>query len=60
MCDFDNFVAGCKQLVDALGLKHTGFIFDDAPEYLEVTYKQQVSKQNNTEVFRAKMQTLEP
>jgi len=33
LLDYDNLVGGCKQLIDAL--THEGFIFDDAPKYLE-------------------------
>lgn len=32
--DFDNFVGGCKQLVDAL--VHEGFIFDDDNKHLGI------------------------
>ena len=59
LCDFDNFVAGCKQLIDALGHKHAGFIYDDAPQYIDITYKQRVNKLNSTEVYRAKVQTYD-
>ena len=33
LIDYDNLVAGCKQLIDALC--DEGFIFDDAPKYLD-------------------------
>lgn len=52
LCDYDNFVAGCKQLLDALNHKYTGFIYDDAPKYLEVLYVQKKNKLNTTEVYR--------
>tara|TARA_R100001198_G_scaffold95657_2_gene82407 strand:- start:479 stop:838 length:360 start_codon:yes stop_codon:yes gene_type:complete len=55
LCDFDNFVAGCKQLLDALSHKHTGFIYDDSPKYLDIEYIQKKNKLNTTEVYRVKI-----
>ena len=38
LMDHDNFVGGCKPLVDALVRTH--LIWDDSPEYVEVNYVQ--------------------
>ncbi|MBI4208557.1 MAG: hypothetical protein HY538_02475 [Deltaproteobacteria bacterium] len=37
--DYDNFVGGCKPLLDAL--KHLNLIVDDTPDWIEVDYHQE-------------------
>lgn len=38
-CDFDNLVGGAKQLIDALSTER--FIWDDAPDYLDLNISQE-------------------
>lgn len=40
--DNDNFIGGCKQLVDAL--QREGLIKDDSPEWVQIDYKQEKAK----------------
>jgi len=40
--DSDNFVGGCKSLIDVL--VREGLAWDDSPDYIAVTYKQEASK----------------
>ena len=41
--DFDNFVGGCKQLIDAM--IEEKFIWDDSPKYLDLRVKQVLNKE---------------
>jgi len=42
LLDHDNFVGGCKGVLDAL--KRLGVILDDSPEFVEVEYEQRKVK----------------
>lgn len=44
--DHDNFVGGCKPLVDAL--TRTAMIWDDAPDFVAVEYIQKLAKKKDT------------
>jgi Holliday junction resolvase RusA-like endonuclease len=44
--DYDNYVLGCKPLVDAI--KKRGYIVDDSPEYVFVVYRQEVIPRKET------------
>lgn len=46
--DHDNLVGGCKPLMDALVA--AGWLYDDAPEWVEVEYRQEYDKDERTEV----------
>lgn len=48
LLDNDNFVAGTKQLMDALVAE--GFLVDDSPNHLTATYTQHVGKPYRTVV----------
>ena len=37
--DYDNFIGGCKPLLDAL--VREGLLFDDSPQWLEAEYRQE-------------------
>lgn len=38
--DYDNYVQGCKPVLDTL--KKRGYLVDDSPEHVEVTYLQEI------------------
>ena len=44
--DYDNFVGGCKPMIDAL--KTVGFIIDDKPSWLDREYTQVKGDRNST------------
>jgi hypothetical protein len=46
--DHDNYVAGCKALIDALVSE--GLLKGDGPDQVEVTYRQQIGQPDHTVV----------
>ena len=50
LLDYDNLVAGCKGLLDAM--IDENLIHDDSPDYVNVIYKQYKSKEYNTIIIR--------
>ena len=48
--DTDNVWGGCKQLIDAMVSED--FIYDDAPEYLDLKVQQIKAKESHTMVIR--------
>ena len=50
LLDKDNLYGGCKGLIDALISE--GFIFDDSPEYIDLTVEQHKAKEYQTVIVR--------
>ena len=50
LLDKDNLYGGCKGLIDALISE--GFIFDDSPEYIDLTVEQHIAKEYQTVIVR--------
>ena len=48
--DYDNLVGGCKHLIDAL--IHEGFIYDDAPDYINLNIRQIKGSEYKTVISR--------
>jgi len=46
LLDHDNFIGGCKGVLDAM--KRLGIILDDSPDFIEVQYEQRKVKNAET------------